>query len=94
MPNNDFKTKYRVVVMDMFDYGKSYDHSDYYTYEEALCMVKEVISTSISKSGKEGVEEWWLFGETAYILSINGAPPCPKFDDAEFVRQLCGVKEE
>ncbi len=60
--------------MDMYNYGESYEHSDYFTAEEALCVVKEIILSSFKKRGNEGYDEWMMFGEDAYITPINGAP--------------------
>ncbi len=77
--------------MDMYNYGESYEHSDYYTVEEALCVVKEIILSSFNKRGKEGYDEWMMFGESAYITPINGAPEIPKFDSQQFVREICGL---
>ena len=89
-PKRVFKKNYLVVVMDMYNYGESYDHSDYYTAEEALCVVKEIILSSFKKRGKEGYDEWMAFGESAYIVPINGAPEVPKFDSQKFVKEICG----
>ncbi len=75
--------------MDMYNYGESYEHSDYYTAEEALCVVKEIILSSFNKRGKEGYDEWMMFGEDAYITPINGAPEIPKFDSQQFVKAIC-----
>lgn len=43
--------------MDMYDYGSSYEHTDYYTYDEALCVVNEIILSSFTKRGQEGYGE-------------------------------------
>jgi len=90
-PKRVFKKNYLVVVMDMYNYGESYDHSDYETAEEALEVVREIIKRSFSKRGQEGYDEWMMFGESAYISPINGAPEIPKFKSQEFVRSICGL---
>ena len=77
--------------MDMYDYGSSYEHTDYYTAEEALCVVKEIILRSFKKRGKEGYDEWMMFGEDAYIAPINGAPAIQKFNSQQFVKSICGL---
>ena len=77
--------------MDMYNYGESYEHSDYFTAEEALCVVKEIILSSFKKRDKEGYDEWMMFGESAYITPINGAPEIPKFDSQQFVREICDI---
>ena len=86
-----FKKNYLVIVMDMYDYGSSYEHTDYYTYDEALCVVKEIILSSFTKRGQEGYDEWMTFGESAYVVSINGSSEVPKFSSQEFVKQICGL---
>jgi hypothetical protein len=94
MPLQTHGKNYLVVVMDMYNYGESYKRSYHETYQEALNVVKEVIKSSFSKSGLDGVDEWFAFGETAYIVAINGAPSVEKFDDAGFVYSLCGVSAD
>jgi hypothetical protein len=88
-----FKKKYLVVVMDMYDYGSSYDHTDYYTSEEAIYVAKEIILTSFTKRGQDGYDEWMTFGEDAFIVAINGSPEITKFSGQGFVKEICGLTE-
>jgi hypothetical protein len=84
---------YLIRVLDMYDYGSSYDHSDFYTYEEALYVAKQIILSSFSKQGQAGYDEWMMFGEDAYVVAINGAPEVPQFKSQEFVKRTCGLLE-
>ena len=88
---NNSPKGYLVYAMDMYDYGATYKHSHHDRYEDALNEVKRIIATSINKSGEDGVDEWWTFGETAYIVSVGDVDPPKPFDDEQFVRELCGV---
>lgn len=92
-PKRKFTKNYLVVVLDMFRYGESYDHSDYYTEEEALYVAKKIILSSFSKKGKEGYDEWMMFGEDATIVSINDSPQISFFSGQEFVKKFCGLIE-
>lgn len=76
----------------MRDYGDCYDHSHHATYSDAVIAAKEIIRTSIFERGASGVEEWWLFGETARIIPMDKSSPCERFDDVRFVHELCGVE--
>ena len=89
-----FSKNYLIRVLDMYDYGSpSYDHSDFYTYEEALYVAKQIILSSFSKQGQAGYDEWMMFGEDAYVVAINGAPEVPQFKSQEFVKRTCGLLE-
>jgi len=88
-----FNKNYLVVILDMFSYGESYDHTDYYTYEEAIYVAKKIILSSFSKNGKDGYDEWMMFGEDAIIVAINGAPKAPHFSGQAFVKEVCGLTE-
>ena len=79
--------------MDMYDYGSSYDHTDYYTSEEAIDIAKDITLSSFTKSGQYGYDEWMTFGEDAYVIAINGAPAAPKFSGQEFVKIICELTE-
>lgn len=93
IPKRKFAKNYLVVVLDMFRYGESYDHSDYYTHEEAFYVAKKIILSSFSKTGKDGYDEWMMFGEDAIIVAINGAPKAPHFSGQAFVKEVCGLIE-
>lgn len=87
-----FSKNYLVVVLEMFNYGSSYDLDDYDTYDEAVAAAKEVILSSFSKKGTEGYEEWLIFGTDAIIVSINGAPEMPSsLDSKNLVKKVCGI---
>lgn len=86
-----FTKNYLVVVFDMYNYGETYDHTDYYTVEEALYVAKKIILSSFSKKGKDGYDEWLMFGEDAIIVPINGAPQTSPFSGKEFVKWYCGL---
>lgn len=78
----------------MYDYGSSsIDHGDFYTYEEALYVAKQIILGSFRQQGQAGYDEWMMFGEDAYIVAINGAPEAPHFKSQEFVKRTCGLIE-
>ena len=87
-----FSKNYLVVVLEMFNYGSSYDLDDYDTYDEAVAAAKEVVLSSFSKKGKEGYKEWLIFGDDAIIISINGAPEMPfSIDSQNLVKKVCGI---
>ena len=79
--------------MDMHDYGSSYDHTDYYTPEEAIYVAKKIILSSFTKRGQDGYDEWLKFGEDAFVVAINGSPEIPKFSGQIFVKEICGLTE-
>lgn len=78
----------------MYDYGSSsIDHGDFYTYEEALYVAKQIILDSFSQQGQAGYDEWMMFGADAYIVAINDAPEASHFKSQEFVKRTCGLME-
>ena len=94
MTKRVFNKNYLIRVLDMYDYGSpSLDHSDFYTYEEALYVAKQIILGSFSKQGQAGYDEWMMFGEDAYVVAINGAPVIPKFSGQEFIKVICELTE-
>ena len=94
MTKKVFNKNYLIRVLDMYDYGSpSLDHSDFYTYEEALYVAKQIILGSFSKQGQAGYDEWMMFGEDAYVVAINSAPVIPKFSGQEFVKVICELTE-
>ena len=82
--------KYKVFIMDMFDYSYSRFDGEYQTAEEAIERAKHIVLRSFGERGKAGYEEWLSFGESASIISPHGVNPA-EFSAQDFVKEICGV---
>ena len=82
--------KYKVFIIDMFDYTDSWFDEEYQTAEEAIERAKYIVLRSFGERSKAGYEEWLSFGESASVISPQGVNPV-EFSAQDFVKEICGV---
>ncbi len=86
------QNKYRVFVINMFDYDETWMDKEYETADLALERAKHIVLRSFNDRGKAGYYEWLRFGESASIIAFNGAEEVD-FSAQDFVKAICNINK-
>lgn len=82
--------RYRIDVLDNFDYGQSWSENTFSTAEAALAAARRICKSGLPSRDAKGRDLWFQFGETPTIVGIDGAKPV-EFDAIAYINQLCNT---
>ena len=79
--------RYRIDVLDNYDYGHSWSENTFFSAEAALCEAKRICKSGLDSRNEKGRDMWFNFGETPLIINLAGAAPVD-FDPVEYINKL------
>lgn len=80
--------RYRIDVLNNFDYGQSWSENTFSSAEAALGAARRICKSGLPSRDAAGRDMWLHFGETPIIVGIDGAKPV-EFDATDYINQLC-----
>ena len=83
------KTTFQITVVDMYDYGKSYQKPSVTNLREALSIAEKTVLNSVKWGSKEcGYSQWMSFGEDVVISSSDSKKKI-NFSGMRVIRERC-----
>ena len=86
-------SKYEVAVIDLYEYGSSYRHSQVSSLVEALSIAKNIVLGSVDWLAPGcRYSQWCMFGEDA-IVSSSDQTEKVEFSGVKLVRERCSCEK-